>query len=169
MATTQTIVNIAENLQQAIVDTYAEYGVTLPTRRYHASGDISIEGCDEVIIQFLGISPGLANNPDAWSVVAQKIPRTFVANFQVWVNRCGPNTATPNNAQIETAAHTRMVDAWVLGPGLQAMIKANEVLCGCSATDIINVVPAGPEGNMASTILNINIGLNGGCGEEVGS
>lgn len=167
MATPQAIVNLSENLLAAVNTAFTTYSVTLPTDQYITAGEVMIDGCDQVIVQFLQLTPGLPFNPDAFSDIANKPPRTFTALYNVHVTRCAGSSPNPTSASIETPALARLQDTWILGPGMQALLKNNEILCNCQGVEIINVTPGGPEGAMAWTVLNINIQLTGRCIEDL--
>lgn len=165
----EALITLAHHILDTVVETYGQYGVDLPTRRFLAVGGQggTVHDCEQVSVSF---EQGYSGAPGAQSQTIQKCDGVQTAVFYVEVVRCIPVVNdgaqqqsrygkelvvdAPSVDQLTAIAETQMRDARImLDAGMASGIGT--LLEGA----LVDVAPGGAQGGFQAMGMTVTLAL----------
>lgn len=130
----------AEAILDGVVDAYTAAGLTAPSRRFYAAGNVSDGECDFLAVCFKQLSNG---HPGALSSAPDRCQAPRAVTFEVVVSRCAQmffeeagGYRMDDPSDYESVADEIMADEWVIHLGLAQRIRQGHV-AGLEPDDVV--------------------------------
>lgn len=153
----RSIVRLLDGVLDAVVNTYAQAGVSLPERRYWTIEQPSVD-CEQLVVSFvqayIGPPGDEANTPQNCNAV-----KTAVLNVQV--SRCIPVSnakgRAPSGSAITAGAEPLMIDAYLLLDSASQLEQWDLNGPGLGIISTIEVAP--PQGGFQGVTLQLTTAI----------
>lgn len=154
---------MAGDVLQAVVDHYADAGVSLPGRQYVSSGGVAWD-CEQVVVAIertYGVAAGAID--ETLESHPRMVGHTLrSATAAVSIVRCAPEvdeeTAMPSIVNEEAVAEIVLRDAMLIPAALIAAERRGD-LRGCHGLVVEGWDSAGPEGALVGGVLRARLAI----------
>ena len=159
--------DLAKSLLVAADSALVEVGINPPELQYvHGPGRPAVT-CDELVVSWEGIFPGVPGDTATTRLIDRVMPRN--ARLQLWCFRCLADasggealqlTEAPDVAQVTYDAEAIMSDGYVLTRGVAAAHYSGEFKSFADGLSIAQCVPVEAAGGVGGCVLTIEAELS---------
>ncbi len=155
--------DLAHDVLDAVVTTFAAAAVGLPSRRYVTSGLVAAD-CEQLVVSLEMVNRGIPGVPD---IAPQQSPGARVSprhlTMGIWLIRCVPmptqaahQVRPPSEADLDASGLELATDLWLLFHGIHAAYASGTILSTCEGLGIGPATPLGPEGGFGGSYCRVN-------------